>query len=38
MTRVLKLLDSTGVLPGGAEMAYDQTGSQLLRRILDERS
>ncbi|HJR26057.1 MAG TPA: phosphotransferase family protein [Acidimicrobiales bacterium] len=38
MTRVLKLLDSTGVLPGGADMAYDQTGSQLLRRILDERS
>ncbi len=38
MTRVLKLLDATGVYPGGAEMAYDQSGSQLLRRILDERS
>ena len=38
MTRVLKLLDATGVFPGGAEMAYDQTGSQLLRRLLDERT
>lgn len=38
MTRVLKLLDAAGVLPGAAEMAYDQTGSQLLGRLLDERS
>ncbi len=38
MTRVMKLLDLSGVLPGGAEMAYDQTGSQLLERLLDERS
>ena len=37
LTRVMKLLDQSGVFPGGAAMAYDQTGSQLLRRILDER-
>jgi aminoglycoside phosphotransferase (APT) family kinase protein len=38
LTRVMKLLDQTGVLPGGADMAFDQTGSQLLRRLLDERA
>ncbi len=38
MTRVMKLLDSSGVFPGAAEGAYDQTGSQLLERLLDERS
>ena len=38
MTRVMQLLDSSGVFPGGAAMAFDQTGSQLLRRLLDERS
>ncbi len=38
MTRVMKLLDASGVFPGGAAMAYDQTGSQLLERLLDERS
>ncbi|MGQ0832996.1 MAG: phosphotransferase family protein [Microthrixaceae bacterium] len=38
MTRVMKLLDASGVFPGGAEMAYDQSGSQLLERLLDERS
>jgi aminoglycoside phosphotransferase (APT) family kinase protein len=38
LTRVMKLLDASGVLPGGAAMAYDQTGSQLLERLLDERS
>jgi aminoglycoside phosphotransferase (APT) family kinase protein len=38
LTRVMKLLDSTGVLPGMAESAFDQTGSQLLRRILDEQA
>lgn len=38
MTRVLKLLDASGVLPGATDMAYDQTGSQLLQRLLDERS
>ena len=38
MTRVMQLLDSSGVFPGGAAMAFDQTGSQLLRRLLDERT
>jgi aminoglycoside phosphotransferase (APT) family kinase protein len=38
MTRVMKLLDRTGVIPGGAEMAFDQTGSQLLQRLLAERA
>jgi aminoglycoside phosphotransferase (APT) family kinase protein len=37
LTRVMKLLDASGVFPGATEMAYDQTGSQLLRRMLDER-
>jgi hypothetical protein len=32
------LLDASGVMPGAAAMAYDQTGSQLLRRLLDERA
>ncbi|MDQ2648136.1 MAG: phosphotransferase family protein [Actinomycetota bacterium] len=38
LTRVLLLLDSTGLIPGTAAMAYDHTGSQLLRRLLDERA
>jgi aminoglycoside phosphotransferase (APT) family kinase protein len=38
MTRVMQLLDKSGVFPGAAEMAYDQTGSQLLTRLLDERT
>lgn len=38
MTRVMVLLDRGGVLPGATEMAYDQTGSQLLSRMLDERT
>jgi aminoglycoside phosphotransferase (APT) family kinase protein len=38
MTRVMTLLDASGVFPGAAEIAYDQTGSQLLERLLDERS
>ncbi len=38
MTRVMTLLDASGVFPGGAEQAYDQSGSQLLRRLLDERA
>lgn len=37
MARVMQLLDSSGILPGMAESAFDQTGSQLLRRLLDER-
>ena len=36
MTRVMVLLDTSGVFPGAAEMAYDQSGSQLLTRLLDE--
>ncbi|MGK2947296.1 MAG: phosphotransferase family protein [Acidimicrobiales bacterium] len=38
MTRVMQLLDASGVFPGATEMAYDQTGSQLLTRMLDERT
>lgn len=38
MTRVMMLLDQSGVFPGATEMAYDQTGSQLLERMLDERA
>jgi hypothetical protein len=38
LTRVLLLLEETGALPGAAAMAFDNTGSQLLRRLLDERS
>ena len=37
LTRVMYLLDSTGTMPGLADMAFDHTGSQLLRRLLDER-
>lgn len=38
MVRVMKLLDSTGVLPGAAEGAFDQTGTRLLAEILAERA
>jgi hypothetical protein len=34
--RVMKLLDSTGVFPGAAEGAFDQTGTRLLADLLDE--
>jgi aminoglycoside phosphotransferase (APT) family kinase protein len=37
MVRVMKLLDSTGVFPGAAEGAFDQTGTRLLAQMLDER-
>jgi aminoglycoside phosphotransferase (APT) family kinase protein len=37
MVRVMKLLDSTGVFPGAAEGAFDQTGTRLLAEMLDER-
>lgn len=37
MARVMQLLDQSGVFPGAAAMALDQTGSQLLERLLDER-
>ena len=38
MVRVMKLLDSTGIFPGAAEGAFDQTGTRLLEQMLDERS
>jgi aminoglycoside phosphotransferase (APT) family kinase protein len=38
MTRVLHLLEESEILPGAAAMAYDNTGSQLLERLLDERA
>lgn len=38
MVRVMKLLDSTGVFPGAAEGAFDQTGTRLLGELLAERS
>ena len=37
LTRVLLLLDRTGAMPGAAAMAYDHTGTALLRRLLDDR-
>jgi len=37
LTRVMQLLDSSGVFPGAAAMAFDHTGTQLLERLLDER-
>jgi aminoglycoside phosphotransferase (APT) family kinase protein len=38
LTRVMKLLDASGVFPGAAEGAFDQTASQQLRRMLDDPS
>ncbi|MEQ1787674.1 MAG: phosphotransferase family protein [Acidimicrobiales bacterium] len=38
MVRVMKLLDSTGVFPGAAAAAFDQTGTRLLAEMLDERA
>jgi aminoglycoside phosphotransferase (APT) family kinase protein len=38
LTRVMMLLDQSGVMPGASAMAYDQGASQLLARMLDERS
>ena len=38
MVRVMKLLDSSGVFPGAAEGAFDQTGTRLLELLLDERA
>lgn len=37
MTRVMQLLDSSGILPGATGMARDHTGTKLLERLLDER-
>ena len=38
LTRVMVLLDQSGVMPGASAMAYDQGASQMLARMLDERS
>jgi aminoglycoside phosphotransferase (APT) family kinase protein len=38
MVRVMTLLDQTGIFPGAAEGAFDQTGTRLLEQMLDERS
>jgi aminoglycoside phosphotransferase (APT) family kinase protein len=38
LARVMQLLDSSELIPGAADMALDQTGSQLLERILAERA
>ena len=35
MVRVMKLLDSSGVFPGAAEGAFDQSGTRLLGEMLD---
>ena len=37
MVRVMHLLDSTGILPGAGDNAFDQTGTRLLELMLDER-
>jgi aminoglycoside phosphotransferase (APT) family kinase protein len=37
LTRVMVLLDQSGVMPGASDMAYDQGASQMLARMLDER-
>jgi aminoglycoside phosphotransferase (APT) family kinase protein len=38
MVRVMTLLDHTGILPGAAEGAFDQTGTRLLEQMLEERT
>ena len=38
MVRVMTLLDHSGIFPGAAEGAFDQTGTRLLEQLLDERS
>jgi aminoglycoside phosphotransferase (APT) family kinase protein len=38
VARVLHLLDRNGILPGAIEMAFDNPGSQLVERLLAERS
>lgn len=37
LVRVMKLLDASGVFPGAAETAFDQTGTRLLAEMLDAR-
>jgi aminoglycoside phosphotransferase (APT) family kinase protein len=36
MVRVMKLLDASGVFPGAADSAFDQSGTRLLELLLDE--
>jgi aminoglycoside phosphotransferase (APT) family kinase protein len=38
LVRVMTLLDQTGILPGAADGAFDQTGTRLLEQLLDERA
>jgi aminoglycoside phosphotransferase (APT) family kinase protein len=38
MVRVMTLLDRTGIFPGAADGAFDQTGTRLLEQLLDERT
>ncbi len=38
MVRVMMLLDASGVFPGAADSAFDQTGTRLLAEMLAERS
>jgi aminoglycoside phosphotransferase (APT) family kinase protein len=38
MVRVMTLLDQTGVLPGAAETAFDNTGTTLLEQMLGEQA
>ena len=38
MVRVMKLLDSSGVFPGAADGAFEQTGTRLLAQMLEEHS
>lgn len=38
LARTMQLLDRSGILPGASDAALDQTGSQLLQRLLDERT
>lgn len=38
MVRVMTLLDHSGIFPGAAAGAFDQTGTRLLEQMLDERA
>jgi aminoglycoside phosphotransferase (APT) family kinase protein len=38
LTRVMDLLEDTGVLPGARGMAFDNTSTKLLRSVLDDAS
>jgi aminoglycoside phosphotransferase (APT) family kinase protein len=36
LTRVMDLLEDTGMLPGARGMAFDNTSTKLLRAVLDD--